>query len=250
MKIVDRRLKIGINPSGFDMFVRRIRKNSCCKQSTIIIRHSSTRNGFTLVELMVALVLTCIASVGIYRGYTSFSTSYDVQVQVAEQNQNLRIAIQQMVHDIRKVGYTQAAGAVITAMNQHDITFRVLNDSTGHLDTYTYQRNATDPEKLDKIVNLATLPTPEEPYPDAIIENVDALDFVYLDANRTVTGVNALVRFVQIAIVVKTTNEDYTYTDSLPYYNLQGGTILVPPPDDHFRRRVLTAEVECRNMGF
>jgi len=191
------------------------------------------QNGFTLVELMVALVLTSLATIGLYQTYVSFSTSYDVQDQVAEMQQNLRVAMQRLVRDIRMAGYNQAAGAGFLAMNAAQISFTVLNDTTGSLETITYDLDAGDLDRNGF----------------SVIQNVDALDFTYLDENGNVAASLAAIRTVLIAIVVRTTNEDFAYTDNGTYLNLLGTTILAPQ-NDNFHRRVLSARVKCRNMEF
>ena len=68
--------------------------------------------GFTLVELMVTVLLTAIAVVSIYRGYTAFSQSADAQQQVIEMQQNLRIGITWLAKDIRRAGMNEEGGDV------------------------------------------------------------------------------------------------------------------------------------------
>jgi hypothetical protein len=51
---------------------------------------------------------------------------------------------------------------------------------------------------------------------------------------------------VEITLVVRTTNEDYRYTDRITYRNLQG-TSLVSATGDNFRRRAFTMSVQIRN---
>ena len=64
-------------------------------------------NGFTLVELMVTVMLTAIAVISIYRGYTAFSHSADAQEQIIEMQQNLRIGIYWLEKDLRRAGMTE-----------------------------------------------------------------------------------------------------------------------------------------------
>jgi prepilin-type N-terminal cleavage/methylation domain-containing protein len=79
-------------------------------------------NGFTLVELMVTVLLTAIAVVSIYRGYSSFSQAADAQQQVMEMQQNLRIGMARLSADIRRAGmneeYVSKAG-FIRANNEY-----------------------------------------------------------------------------------------------------------------------------------
>jgi prepilin-type N-terminal cleavage/methylation domain-containing protein len=69
--------------------------------------------GFTLVELMIVVLLTAIAVIAIYRGYTAFSHSADAQEQIIEMQQNLRIGTYTMVKDIMRAGMTEEDDYVV-----------------------------------------------------------------------------------------------------------------------------------------
>jgi prepilin-type N-terminal cleavage/methylation domain-containing protein len=99
-----------------------------------------------------------------------------------------------------------------------------------------------------------------------IITNVDALNFVYLDEdgqdidpdttpNDPTTGRNVLtvpqmerIRLVEVSLVVRTTNEDFRYTNNESYRNAQGALIYAAP-GDHFRRRLSVKQIKIRNAG-
>jgi type IV pilus assembly protein PilW len=81
-----------------------------------------------------------------------------------------------------------------------------------------------------------------------IAENIDALDFVYLDANGATTATLANIRSVQITLVARTGRGDPGYTNNTSYQNQQGTTIYTAL-NDNFRRKLLTAGVKCRNLG-
>jgi prepilin-type N-terminal cleavage/methylation domain-containing protein len=66
-----------------------------------------SRRGFTLVELMIVVLLTAIAVIAIYRGYTAFSHSVDVQEQIIEMQQNLRIGMYWLEKDLRRAGMNE-----------------------------------------------------------------------------------------------------------------------------------------------
>ena len=65
------------------------------------------KRGFTLVELMIVVLLTAIAVMAIYRGYTAFSQSADAQQQTIEMQQNLRIGMYTLVRDLVRAGITE-----------------------------------------------------------------------------------------------------------------------------------------------
>ncbi len=53
---------------------------------------------------------------------------------------------------------------------------------------------------------------------------------------------------VEIAMVVRTTNEDLRYTNNEQYRNVQG-YLIYKAPGDHFRRRLSVKQIKIRNAG-
>jgi prepilin-type N-terminal cleavage/methylation domain-containing protein len=110
-----------------------------------------------------------------------------------------------------------------------------------------------------------------------LITNVEALNFRYFDdtdieltpsvaLDTDGDGVDVLVLSkvdaakvdrVEITMVVQTTNEDYRFTDTSPYWNMRGDTVvfnaadpeMVDPDsgDSHKRRRAFSMSVQIRN---
>ena len=224
----------------------------------MINRTTRKNSGFTLVELMIALVLSSIAAWGIYKAYVSFDTSFTLQEQIGGMQQNLRLTMGQLVKKIRMAGYdpTKKASAGIVNASSGTIQFTMdlnqdqnTNDVVGAgIDTgedITYALLGEDLKRTDPAEN-----TPIE----TLAENISALTFVYLDLYGNVltdtdsNGVvdtnsggspvllgNAEIRSVQITITAKTGVQDFTYTD--------------PTYADNYRRRQTTARVRCRNLG-
>ena len=85
-----------------------------------------------------------------------------------------------------------------------------------------------------------------------IAENIDALNFVYLDIDgvKIDTPVPAanlpLIKSVQITMIARTKKKDQGYTDNNTYKNQQDEDI--PTANDSYRRRVLSREIRCRNL--
>jgi len=63
------------------------------------------KRGVTLIELLIALIISAILVAGIYRVFISTQRSYTVQDQVAEMQQNVRAAINKMMREIRMVPF-------------------------------------------------------------------------------------------------------------------------------------------------
>jgi type IV pilus assembly protein PilW len=219
------------------------------------IQKKQNENGFTLVELLVALAISGVVMAGIYSAYYSQQKSYVTQEQVAAMQQNLRAAMYIMQREIRMAGCdpTQNANAGIQTAGTNNIGFTLDITNTagtgnpdGLLDgpnenvTYSlYDSGGDGDNDLGRDTGAGNQP---------VAENIDALDFVYLDANGATTTTLANIRSVQITLVARTGRRDPGYTNNTSYQNQQDTTIYTAP-NDNFRRKLLTAEVKCRNLG-
>lgn len=61
--------------------------------------------GITLIELLIALVISSILVAGIYRTFLSQQKTYTVQEQVVDMQQNVRAGISRMMREIRMAGF-------------------------------------------------------------------------------------------------------------------------------------------------
>lgn len=213
--------------------------------------------GFTLVELLVAVFVAAIIMAGVYSAYSSQQKSYMAQEQMAEMQQNLRSAMHFMAKEIRMAGCNplgSADDAGFQAVAANTVTFSM--DIRGQSAALPPDGDTGDPNESivyslsdwngDGINDLmrSTPPTGNAP----IAENIDALNFVYLDADENVTMDRFAVRSVQICLVARTGRRDPGFVNTTTYTNLQGTTILAAQNDD-FRRRMLSTHIKCRNMG-
>ena len=90
------------------------------------------RKGFTLIELMVALVLSFILVGAIYGTFTSQQKSYTVQDQVAEAQQNARMAMNILMRDIRMAGYGMPDDPIKIGKNTYSNAIGITKDTTKH----------------------------------------------------------------------------------------------------------------------
>jgi len=88
-------------------------------------------NGFTLVELLVAMAVSSIVASSIFMAYKAQQISYVNQEQVAVMQQNLRAAMYFMERELRMAGFdeTGSAGAGIQTAGPNSIRFAM--DTTG-----------------------------------------------------------------------------------------------------------------------
>ena len=61
--------------------------------------------GVTLIELLIALVISSILIAGLYRVFVSQQASFATQEQVVDMQQNVRVAVNQMIREIRMAGF-------------------------------------------------------------------------------------------------------------------------------------------------
>lgn len=59
--------------------------------------------GFTVIELLIALALSSIVLMSVFNFFLTIEKAYDTQDQVAEMNQNARVAMDRMAQDIRNI---------------------------------------------------------------------------------------------------------------------------------------------------
>lgn len=218
--------------------------------------------GFTLVELMVALLLGLLVTGMFYMSYTAIAATSDRQAQLVEQGQNLRLGADQLIRDLRMAGYNPVHGGPRAETGFVEATATALRftrdlDGDGEIsanyEDVSYQlagpgeSGATFLQRRD--YNGAV---------DAIVENVEALNFVYRDRHGHELVAPVLDREsicqVEVTLVVRTSNEDYGYRNTNTYRNRQDSDgdglndIVFTAPADNFRRRALTTLVMCRNL--
>jgi type IV pilus assembly protein PilW len=231
-------------------------------------------NGFTLIELLVAMVIGIIVLSGIYAAYRKQLGIYVVQKQIVEMQQKVRYAMYSMSRSIRMTGFdpqrTDLFGFVANFSAPYDsmgattdvshIAFALDNDEDGILDPnelelVAYRLNG---DRLQKLTFGAGSP-PIANW-ETVSENIDALNFVYMDGNDPPNilapplSAAALdqIRSVQITVVARSGDNPSFLgnqtTDNRVYRNQQG-TVIFDAGSDKFRRISLSTQANCRNAG-
>jgi type IV pilus assembly protein PilW len=211
----------------------------------MISKWKSQSSGFTLIELLVAMAIAGIVMAGVYSVYHTQQRSFLVQEQLAGMQQNLRAAMYYMERELRMAGYnpTGAAGAGIMTANANAINF--TQDNRGNAAGSDPDGDTTDPgESIIYSISGANL----ERNGSVLASNIDLINFIYLDGDGNITADFAEIRSIQITMVAKTAETDPRHLDTEIFRNQQG-TVIFGPANDNFRRKRLTAEVRCRNLG-
>ena len=217
-----------------------------------------SEKGFTLIELMIAVFVAGVVMTAVYSAYSSQQRAYTTQEGMAAMQANLRAAMYFMSKEIRMAGcnpdHESGVGGFET-LGANTVRFTMDLRGQG-------PNTPPDGDDLDADEDVTYLlgdwngdgifdlmrSTPQDPN-EPVAENIDALDFVYLDGNGNITADRLAVRSVQITLVARSTTPDPDFTDTTNYTNMQG-TIILPAPNDNFRRKALSTHINSRNMGF
>ena len=174
--------------------------------------------GFTLAEMLVAMVVAGLVMTAAYATYSTQSRSYKTNEAVTALQQNLRSAMYHLERELRMAGYNPTVSMTtsfgFTNIDADTVTFTMDSNGNGVLDTtetITYARNATD--------NTLTRNAGAGAQPLAL--DITAFALVYINENGAVAGTANDVRAVNVSL----TANDGNHT------------------------RTLTTRVRCRNLG-
>ena len=222
------------------------------------LRHSN--QGFTMVELLIAMAVALLAMAGIYSTFQNQLKSYVVQGETAAMHQNIRAAMFYMQSEIRMAGCDPigSANARIITANATSINF--TEDVIGNTPGSDSDGATDDPnENITYALNANNLVRDTGGGNQMVAQNIDALDFVYLDGSSPPNVLNPgggnvpvgsldQIRSVEVTIVARTSRITLASKNNNAYFNQRGVQILAPQ-NDNFSRRRLTAWIKCRNLG-
>ena len=172
-------------------------------------------HGFTIVEVLVALVIAGVVMGAIFAVYSSQQKSYLKQERLAAMHQNARAAMHHMAREIRMAGCdpTGIAGAGILTANESLIRF--TEDIRGKYDTSPPDGDTGDPNE-DITYTLADVDGDGDS--DLVrntgggrmlvAENIRSLHFQYLDEDGNITGTLREIRFVEISLTAATADNE------------------------------------------
>jgi len=150
------------------------------------------RKGFSLVELMIALVILAIVITGIYNIYIYMHKTWLAEDIKAEMQQSARVTFDTMIRDMMMMGY----GASDTPENKIELAEPNQLQFREHLSAFgvnptgeykiLYKREGTTvPYKLHRYVfNM----TPTQVDQKLLSDNVTSLSFAYFDKNNVSLG--------------------------------------------------------------
>ncbi len=206
--------------------------------------------GFTLVEMLIAVLMASIIGVAIFNTTRTQQDTFVAQDSVAAAQQNLRAALLLMTREIRMAGCdpTGRAGAGITAASSSSLSF--TSDLNGDGDTadsgenltYTLYTPADGIQKLGRRNPTATMP---------VAEYIANLEFLYLLANGSTTTAPASSQYddivaVRVTVLARAPTADAKLQDALSFTTPGGSTWTLPTG---VRGRLASVTIRCRNLG-
>ena len=229
--------------------------------------------GFTLVEFMIAMVISGLIMAAVYSAYIVQQRTATAQDEVTVMQQNIRSAMVILCRDLRMVGYdpTNDAGAELFAnatfsngggleeavtSSAATIAFTADLDGDGTIDKMVEDINGdgnNDMSEMEQVAyrlngtNLQRYATTTGAIEwQTVAENIEFIEFSYLDEDGNVTADFDKIRAVDVSILARAANPDQKFLNNGTYTMASGVTQNV---NDHFRRRLSTTRVKLRNMG-
>jgi type IV pilus assembly protein PilW len=220
------------------------------------MKRLNNQTGVTLVELLVASLISLIAFAAIYQMYIGSTRTATVAEEVSDMQQNVRVAMDQITRELRLAGYDPLnPGSGNTAITGEISSGTTLNGQTLVLDnggdTFSFQGDIdndgveesvtyelpddTDPNYLWLMRTEKELPS-GTPVTAKFAENITGASFSFYDTHNALTDDVSDIRRVTVTLTGRTAHED-------PDFNYKGDTT------DHYRKRILSSDVILRNSG-
>jgi type IV pilus assembly protein PilW len=225
------------------------------------------KNGFSLVELLVALAMASVIMTAMFLVYKAQVMGKTAQEVTLELQQSGRAGLELITRDIRMAGCDplRVSGAGFVTANAGDM--RITMDIAGFGNTDRESDGVIEDSGEDvryaintsghlgrETFTFGTMSGNLQP----LVRNVDALDFQYLDSDGNDLGDPVdltAIRSVEVSFVVRSGTDSGAQrgmlaeqTDTRRYRNLQGTQIL-PAQNDDARRLQFSTTIHCRNMG-
>ena len=154
------------------------------------------KRGITLIELLVALVISAITMAAIYRIFLAQTKVYYVQDQVVETQQSVRSAMEILLRDLRMTGFDddnlnskytdglpiQVVTPITAGPTSITVTYEYFDRTVGYLGEYQLHTVAYAVDGSSNLVRTRTVTKPDRSLQTAIepiLPNVTALNFTY-----------------------------------------------------------------------
>ena len=224
----------------------------------------SPQDGFSLVELLIAVAISGVILTGIVFAYMTQQSIYNTQGAISVMQQNLRGATLIMADEIRKAGYNASGqcnnpGFITATANGMSFNYcadedGLDNNSNAQIDEPGEVRQVTfdlydayGDGLLDIGMQVGTTAATKR----ALADNIQTIEFFYTmqDGTTTLNPVTlADIRSVQVSILARSDRDvDIGFSNTSIYTTASGA--IWGPYNDNIRRRFIVVNIKCRNMG-
>lgn len=224
-------------------------------------KKAAGQKGFSLIEVMVAMAVAVAVIAVVMAAMVSQQKNHVTQQGLVDMQQGLRAALEVVGSELKMAGYDPegTTGAAIVLADTADLQFQIDRNGDGDWDAGEAIRLAlTNDANRDGIADGTPCDLGRGLDGGALqvlAENIDALNFVYFDSNGNVlaTPVADLgaIGSIQVTLVARSgaTLPGFfkRQRDNKTYHNRQGDVVL-PAPNDDFRRLEIVHEFKGRNL--
>ncbi|MFQ5780145.1 MAG: PilW family protein, partial [Nitrospiria bacterium] len=219
-------------------------KTESAQRSNRCLGARFNRAGFTMIEILVSLAVFGIVITGVYQVYLNFNSHATAQEEVAEMQQNVRVAINQITRELRSAGYRfgSPVDGIITSSPQSTL---ILDENTGNF--LTIQGDFDNNNVIEKVtyaISCTEVPC-EHPwlmrtYDDGSVlnppserfaANIEEVEFKLYDKNNGPETVASNAKRVTVKLRGRTDRPDPDW-----------------PSDGGYRLRTVSADVILRNF--
>lgn len=223
---------------------------------------STAENGFTLVEVLIAMLVGAFIGATILSVYHTQSRVYTSQQAVVEMQQNARAALNQLAKDIRKAGYdpessasagfvdsssfTSESGQVTVNTSKQDIAFTADISENGSIETslsdadgdgsisvsdneqiaYRLSAMASPNDSLYELQRFSAKADSGGVYWSPIAEYVQAIEFAYYAADGSVISDISSnlnnIARVTISLLFRAPSLDVKYSEDYSFTTASG----------------------------
>jgi len=184
--------------------------------------------GFTLMEILVSMTIGLVVLAGVAGTFTAHTRQNNAEEQIVQMQQNVRAALDLMVHEIQMAGYKPAGGTFNGIQTSTSTTLQIKLDldasgdeTVGSTDDISYA--------FDGLTGLITRTLNNGGSSATLADNITAFTFTYLDANGAATTTNTAVRRITINLTARTARPDPSFTSNGGYRTYQLSADITPP---------------------
>ena len=224
---------------------------------------TDTPQGFTILELIIALFLGGLVTTAGYVFYTSQYQTKIEQERVAVMQQNLRSAMVLLSKDIRRAGYdpqeATAAGITLAKQDQFSLSYSIEGEDNGLDDDGDNAIDEKDEAQLVNAISYILEDGNSDGTTDLLrkigtgsyviaAENIDGLEFRYKLKSSSTSSTTKYddILAVEVALLIKSPRKDRGFKNTKEY---KGFFKTWGPYNDEFKRRLLKGTIQCRNLN-